>query len=130
MSRQLVKNFNLEVAGATSIENLREISLKYINEEINLISSEVKAEFGNDSASSELIDKINSEISSALKEALEMVISGYTLCPDWVKVGCYIAAHKTVVRSGSFDDPLSYERKDAIEKSILSKLERDGVYEV
>lgn len=82
MSRQLVKNFNLEVAGATSIENLREISLKYINEEINLISSEVKAEFGNDSASSELIDKINSEISSALKEALEMVISGYTLCPD------------------------------------------------
>ena len=130
MSRNLVNQFNSEVAKATSIDEVRAIALTYIKAEMDLISAEVKAELGDNFASLELIYKINSEISKDLIKSLEMIISGRVLCPDWIKVGCGIAAHKAIIDNWSFNDRLSYKEKDAIEKSILSKLERDGIFDL
>ena len=121
---ELIKNFNKEVAGATSIENLREISLKYLSEEINSISSEVKEEFSTIENSSSVVELISTAVSKRLEGLLEDAIMGRPLFPLYIETCCSIAASKSLMGLPINDD------KEAIRNSFLNKLKRDGIFDL
>lgn len=125
MSRELVKKFNEEVVGATSIEKAREISLAYLSAEMNLISAEVKLEEGDDPSSISAVDIMSTAISRRLENLLEDVIKGIPVFPQYIKTCCYIAAIKSLMRYS-----INHEKEEAIRNSFLSKLERDGIFDL
>ena len=124
MSRNLVNQFNKEVAGATSIEKAREIALAYLFKEIEMVSSEVKEEFSTVKNSSTAVDLISTAVSSRLESLLDEAFKGAPLFPLYIETCCSIAASKSLMGL-----PIN-DTKEAIKNSFLSKLERDGVYEV
>lgn len=124
MSRNLVNQFNKEVAGATSIEEARAIALAYLFKEIEMVSSEVKEEFSTVKNSSTAVDLISTAVSSRLESLLDEAFKGAPLFPLYIETCCSIAASKSLMGL-----PIN-DTKEAIKNSFLSKLERDGVYEV
>ena len=127
MSRNLVERFNNEVVKATSLEEARAIALAYLSREIELISLEVKDELSYIDNSSSAVDIVSTAVSSRLSSLLDEAFKGAPLFPLYIETCCSIAASSSLIDNGL---SLSIKEKEAVVDSFLSKLERDGVYEV
>lgn len=127
MSRNLVNQFNQEVAKATSIEKARAIALAYLTREIESISLEVKEEISISDISSKAVDLVSTAVSKRLCSLLDDAFRGAPIFPYYIEMCCSISAANSLNES---ELPLSFNERKAIVDSFLSKLERDGVYEV